>query len=164
MSLWSSYWRRIFPREVTQQRRPEGHNLFRSGLGWLIILVLSVKHTTLSIFLSPCAKMPSPKISIINDTIKPLARKNQVLFFRKLVRTSRETTESLHSDKRHTFWEIKRGHEKVSSFSICHWQMWLRKSRIWNNWSSLIPTFLKEKCLLICGPTKTTEKINTLQY
>ena len=96
ISLWSSYRRKIFPGEVTQQRRPQGHNLFRSGLGWLIILVLSVKHMALSIFLSPSAKMPSPEISIINDTIKSLARKNQVLFFRKLVRTSRETTESLH--------------------------------------------------------------------
>jgi len=81
ISLWSSYQRRIFPREVTQQRRPQGHNLFRSGLGWLITVALSVKHTALSIFLSPCAKMPSPEISIINDTIKSLARKNQVLFF-----------------------------------------------------------------------------------
>ena len=96
MSLWSSYRRRIFPSEVTRQRRPEGHNLFRSGLGWLIILVLSTKHAALGIFLSPCAKMPSLEISVINDTIKSLARKNQVLFFRKLVRTSRETTESLH--------------------------------------------------------------------
>ena len=96
MSLWSSYRRRIFPSEVTQQRRPAGHNLFRSGLGWLIILVLSMKHAALGIFLSPCAKMPSLEISVINDTIKSLARKNQVLFFRKLVRTSRETTESLH--------------------------------------------------------------------
>ena len=60
------------------------------ALGWLIILVLSVKHSALSIFLSPCAKMPSSKISIINDTVKSLARKSQVLFSRKLVRRQAE--------------------------------------------------------------------------
>lgn len=63
---------------VPQERRRQGHNLFRSGLGLANYSCALCEAQRISIFLSLSAQIPGPKISIINDTIKYLARKSQV--------------------------------------------------------------------------------------
>lgn len=77
-SLWHSYQRRAFPWKVPQEMRQQGHNLFRAGLGVANYSCALWEAQRVSIFLPLCAQMPGPKISIINDTIKSLARKSQV--------------------------------------------------------------------------------------
>lgn len=68
----------LLEENVPQERRQQGHNLFRSGLGVANYSCALCEAQCISIFLSLCAKMPGPKISIINGTIKSLARKSQV--------------------------------------------------------------------------------------
>lgn len=115
-SLWDSYQRFICPWKAPQESsQPDPMTCSGVALGRLIIFCVLCEAQHISIFLSLCAKMPDPKISIINDTIKSLARKSQVhqplTLFRKLVRTRRAATpKSAQGTKDINFEDLKRGH------------------------------------------------------